>query len=39
MAKDNISSALILLTVNMESGVLPLSKDTLSKLIQKHTKF
>ena len=38
MAKGNINSALSLLTNNMENEVLPLSKDTLSKLIQKHPK-
>ena len=38
MAKGNIISALNLLTNNMENGVLPLNKDTLSKLIQKHPK-
>ena len=38
MAKGNIILALNLLTNDMENGVLPLSKDTLSKLIQKHSK-
>ena len=38
MAKGDINSALNLLTNNMKSGVLPLNKDTLSKLIQKHPK-
>ena len=38
MAEGNINSALNLLTNNMENGVLPLNKDTLSKLIQKHPK-
>ena len=36
MAKGNISSTLNLLASNMENGILPLDKDTLSKLIQKH---
>ena len=38
MAKGNINSALNLLTNNMENRVLPLNKDKLSKLIQKHPK-
>ena len=38
MTKGNINSALKLLTSNMENGILPLKKDTLSKLIQKHPK-
>ena len=38
MAKGNTNSALKLLTNNMENGILPLNKDTLSKLIQKHPK-
>ena len=38
MAIGNILSALNLLTNNVENGVLPLNKDTLSKLIQKHAK-
>ena len=38
MAKGNINSALKLLTNNMENRILPLNKDTLSKLIQKHPK-
>ena len=38
MAKGNINSALNLLIKNIENGVLPLNKDTLSKLIQKHPK-
>ena len=38
MAKGNINSALNLLANNMENEVLPLNKDTLSKLIQKHSK-
>ena len=38
MAKGNIKSALNLLANNMENEVLPLNKDTLSKLIQKHPK-
>ena len=38
MAKGNIDLTLILLTNNMENGVLPLNKDTLSRLIQKHPK-
>ena len=35
MMKGNINLALNLLPNNMENGVLPLGKDTLSKLIQK----
>ena len=38
MAKGNIKSALQLLTSNMENGILPLNKDTLSKFIKKHPK-
>ena len=38
MAKGNINSALKLLRNNMENGILPINKDTLSKLIQKHPK-
>ena len=38
MVKGNISSALNLLVNNMENGVLPLNKNTLSKLTQKHLK-
>ena len=38
MAKGNINSTLNLLTNNVEIGVLPLDKNTLSKLIQKHPK-
>ena len=38
MEKGNINSALNLLTNSMENGVLPLNKDTLSKLIYKHPK-
>ena len=38
MVKGSISSALKLLTKSMENGILPLNKDTLSKLIQKHPK-
>ena len=38
MAKGNIISAVNLLTNNMENGVLPLNKDTLSKFIQKYPK-
>ena len=38
MAKSNIDSTLNLVTNNMENGVLPLNKDTLSRLIQKHPK-
>ena len=38
MAEGNINSALKLLINNMENGILPLKKDTLSKLIQKHPK-
>ena len=37
MAKGNISSALKLLTNNMENGILPLNKDTLSKLLKGKT--
>ena len=38
MVKGNINSALNLLVNNMENGVLPLNKDTLSKLTQTHPK-
>ena len=38
MAEGNINSALNLLRNNMENRVLPLNKDTLSELIQKHPK-
>ena len=38
MVKGSISSALKLLTKSMENGILPLNKDTFSKLIQKHLK-
>ena len=38
MVKGNINSALNLLVNNMENRVLPLNKDTLSKLTQKHPK-
>ena len=37
MAKGNINSTLNLLASNIENGILPLDKDTLSKLIQKHS--
>ena len=37
MAKGNINSTLNLLASNTENGILPLDKDTLSKLIQKHS--
>ena len=38
MAKAIINLALNLLTNNIKNEVLPLNKDTLSKLIQKHLK-
>ena len=38
MAKGDINSALNLLTNNIENGLLPLNKDTLSKLIQKYPR-
>ena len=38
MAKGIISSALNLLTNNMEDGLLPPNNDTFSKLIQKNPK-
>ena len=38
MAKGNINSAFNLLIKNMKNGVLPLNKDTISKLTQKHPK-
>ena len=37
MAIGYVDSALSLLTNNTENGILPLNKDTLSKLIQKHS--
>ena len=37
-AKGNINSALNVLISNMENGVLPLNKDTISKLFEKHPK-
>ena len=36
MSKGNVNGALKLLTDNMYSGILPLNKDTLELLIQKH---
>ena len=36
MSKGNINGALKLLTDNMHSGILPLNKETLELLIQKH---
>ena len=36
MSKGNVNGALKLLTDNMHSGVLPLNKETLELLIQKH---
>ena len=36
MAKGNINSALNLLKSNVENGVLPLDKDTVSIIIQKN---
>ena len=36
MSKGNVNAALKLLTDNMYSGILPLNKDTLELLIQKH---
>ena len=36
--KDNVNSAIKLLTNNMESGILPLNNDTLKLLKQKHPK-
>ena len=38
MAKGNVNSALKLLTNNMENGILPVNRYTLSKLIQKYPK-
>ena len=38
MAEDNIDLVLNFLTNNKEYEVLPLNKDTLSKLIQKYPK-
>ena len=38
MAKDNVNSALNLLTKNIENKVLPLNNDKLSNLIPKHPK-
>ena len=38
MANGNINSTFNLLTKNMKNGVLPLNKDTISKLTQKHPK-
>ena len=37
-AKGNINSALNVLISDMENGVLPLNKDTISKLFEKHPK-
>ena len=36
MSKGNVNEALKLLTDNMHSGILPLNKETLELLIQKH---
>ena len=36
MSKGNVNGALKLLTDNMHSGILPLNKETLELLLQKH---
>ena len=36
MSKGNVNGALKLLTDNMHSGILPLNKETLELLVQKH---
>ena len=36
MSKGNVNGALELLTNNMLSGILPLNKETLELLVQKH---